>query len=265
MHMLLFIRFQFSMMLVCIECGLPVQSLYRAFNKEDIRLTSCANCHQVADKYIEWELQVVLIDLILQRPQAYRHILFNRSLSHRRTREVIKFLTVIMAFDAFDRWYLNAEPMKWPSAERVVESPVNVFTQWLLPHENQWTILATSIGETSVYIFSIFLFVRVYMNKEWGRGQYNAKTLLSAIVLSCFSKLGVLLYMVFDASGPHRLGIALLTFLSNMASIGVFIGKKNHASNPLLPVIVICTAQIARLLFACAVSRIEPSIHFSFI
>ena len=254
-------------MLVCIECGKPVPSLYREMTKEDIRLTTCAHCHQVADKYIEWELQIVMIDLILQRPQAYRHILFNRSRAQRRTREVFKFLTVILAFDSFDRWYLNAGPMKWPSAERVVESPVNVFTQWLLPHEHQWTILITSMGETFVYIFTIFLFVRIYMNKDWGRDQCNAKTLLSAIVLSCFSKLGVMLYMVFDATVPHRYGIALLTLLSNMASVGVFMSKRKSSreSYPMVPVLVICAAQLARLFFAFAMSYIEPSIHFSLI
>ena len=40
-------------------------------------------CHNVADKYIEYELLLVSIDLILLREQAYRHILFNRSLLNR--------------------------------------------------------------------------------------------------------------------------------------------------------------------------------------
>ena len=40
-------------------------------------------CHCVADKYIEYELLLVSIDLILLREQAYRHILFNRSLLNR--------------------------------------------------------------------------------------------------------------------------------------------------------------------------------------
>ncbi|OMO64177.1 Arv1 protein, partial [Corchorus capsularis] len=35
------------------------------------------NCKAVADEYIECELMIVLIDLILHKPKAYRHLLYN--------------------------------------------------------------------------------------------------------------------------------------------------------------------------------------------
>lgn len=35
-------------------------------------------CGQYADKYVEMEMVLVILDLILFRKQAYRHILFNR-------------------------------------------------------------------------------------------------------------------------------------------------------------------------------------------
>jgi lipid intermediate transporter len=250
-------------MVVCVECGSPVEALYKEVNREDIRLVSCTSCHHVADKYIEWEIQIVLIDLILQRPQAYRHILFNRSMTNRRTREVFKFLTVILAFDSFDRWYLNSNPMRWPSAETVLSSPVSVFTQWLLPHENQWSILMTAMGETSVYIATIFLLIRMYLFRVWGQKPYNSRTLLSAIVLSCYSKMGVMLYMVFDATVPHRFAIAIITLLSNIAAVGVFMGKKSPSA--IFPILVIGIALLARLGFAYAMSTVDPTIRFSII
>ncbi|RVW95413.1 hypothetical protein CK203_028637 [Vitis vinifera] len=37
----------------------------------------CENCKAVADEYIECESMIVLIDLILHKPKAYRHLLFN--------------------------------------------------------------------------------------------------------------------------------------------------------------------------------------------
>ena len=40
-------------------------------------------CHKVVDKYVEYELILVIIDVILHRPQAFRHVLYNRrSLTH---------------------------------------------------------------------------------------------------------------------------------------------------------------------------------------
>lgn len=67
--------------LTCLICP----SLSISFS---LRLSMCSShsqesCLQVADKYIEYELLLVSIDLILLREQAYRHILFNRSLLNR--------------------------------------------------------------------------------------------------------------------------------------------------------------------------------------
>lgn len=63
---------------ICVECGTEVDNLYVEFSLGNINLTRCANCKLVADKYIEYELILVVIDIILHRIQAYRHILFNR-------------------------------------------------------------------------------------------------------------------------------------------------------------------------------------------
>lgn len=36
------------------------------------------HCHSVADKYVELELVLIVIDLVLHNASVYRHILFNR-------------------------------------------------------------------------------------------------------------------------------------------------------------------------------------------
>ena len=40
----------------------------------------CINCFSVVDKYVEFEIIIIAIDVILHKIQAYRHILFNRNL-----------------------------------------------------------------------------------------------------------------------------------------------------------------------------------------
>ncbi|PUU78203.1 Arv1-like family-domain-containing protein [Tuber borchii] len=70
---------------ICIECSSPVQSLYTAYSSADdhslgrgVRLTQCPRCKRFADKYVEHDFVVLFIDLVLIKPQVYRHLLFNR-------------------------------------------------------------------------------------------------------------------------------------------------------------------------------------------
>ncbi|KAL9587016.1 MAG: hypothetical protein Q9212_000544 [Teloschistes hypoglaucus] len=44
----------------------------------DVRLTQCPRCKRFADKYVEHDYVVLFIDLMLVKPQVYRHLLFNR-------------------------------------------------------------------------------------------------------------------------------------------------------------------------------------------
>ncbi|KAL9100464.1 MAG: hypothetical protein Q9187_009361, partial [Circinaria calcarea] len=44
----------------------------------DVRLTQCPRCKRFADKYVEHDFVVLFIDLVLVKPQVYRHLLFNR-------------------------------------------------------------------------------------------------------------------------------------------------------------------------------------------
>lgn len=45
-------------------------------------------CDRLVDKYIELELVIIVLDLLLLRPQVYRHLLFNRMKYHDSTIDV---------------------------------------------------------------------------------------------------------------------------------------------------------------------------------
>lgn len=72
--------------MICIECGNPVQTLYTSYSPSNIRLTACPQCNKFADKYIEYDNVLIFIDLLLLRPQAYRHMVYN-TLSYDGARE----------------------------------------------------------------------------------------------------------------------------------------------------------------------------------
>ena len=60
------------------RCGLTVENLLVEYGERNCRLTRCSQCGQVADKYIECELLLVLLDVFLHRKPAFRHLMFNR-------------------------------------------------------------------------------------------------------------------------------------------------------------------------------------------
>ncbi|XP_058058182.1 protein ARV1 [Anopheles bellator] len=62
---------------VCINCGRPVSGLYRRISSTVLKIIECEKCNHPADKYIEFEVLIILIDLILLSKPAYRHILYN--------------------------------------------------------------------------------------------------------------------------------------------------------------------------------------------
>ncbi|CAN6458503.1 unnamed protein product [Victoria cruziana] len=61
----------------CIHCGFPVENLFIQYSPGNIRLMKCENCRSVADEYIECEIMILLIDLILHKSKAYHHLLNN--------------------------------------------------------------------------------------------------------------------------------------------------------------------------------------------
>lgn len=63
--------------MICIECGSPVKSLYTLYSEDNIHATRCTHCNKFADSYIECDNLLVIIDLILLRPGAIRHVVFN--------------------------------------------------------------------------------------------------------------------------------------------------------------------------------------------
>lgn len=70
---------------ICIHCRFPLPTLYTTYSRADdrslgkgVRLTQCPRCKRFADKYVEHDFVVLFIDLVLIKPQVYRHLLFNR-------------------------------------------------------------------------------------------------------------------------------------------------------------------------------------------
>jgi transcription elongation factor Elf1 len=62
----------------CIECSHPTPQIYVEYGKGNIRLMQCENCGKFCDKYVEFDLTILFIDMILLKATAYRHLVYNR-------------------------------------------------------------------------------------------------------------------------------------------------------------------------------------------
>ncbi|KAI9726580.1 MAG: sterol homeostasis protein [Chrysothrix sp. TS-e1954] len=98
---------------ICIECRFPVHQLYTSYSKADdrslgkgVRLTQCPRCRRFADKYVEHDLVVLFIDLVLIKPQVYRHVLFNRlgTEDDKFDPSIIRLGVLCLLFDVYLTW-----------------------------------------------------------------------------------------------------------------------------------------------------------------
>ncbi|KAJ5604598.1 Arv1 protein [Penicillium lagena] len=122
---------------ICIECSYPVSHLYSTYSRADdrslgkgVRLTQCPRCHRFADKYVEYDFVVLFIDLVLIKPQVYRHLLFNRlgRDDDKFDRSIIRLGILLLLFDVYLTW---ARLEKSPSLATTFVSRAPIVIQYL--------------------------------------------------------------------------------------------------------------------------------------
>ncbi|XP_076653124.1 ACAT-related protein required for viability 1 [Halictus rubicundus] len=66
----------------CVNCGAKIEELYRSYCPNVLKLLECDSCGHLADKYIEYDPAIILVDLVLLDKRAYRHLLYNCNLKY---------------------------------------------------------------------------------------------------------------------------------------------------------------------------------------
>ena len=83
---------------VCVECAKPVPSVVHAD-----RLTQCDSCGSFADKYVEYEPALIVLDMLLHRPSVYRHLLHNSTRLVSRG-ALLQLGCTLCLFDTYLKW-----------------------------------------------------------------------------------------------------------------------------------------------------------------
>ncbi|KAF2637613.1 hypothetical protein P280DRAFT_433512 [Massarina eburnea CBS 473.64] len=101
---------------ICIHCRYPIATLYTSYSKADdralgkgVRLTQCPRCKRFADKYVEHDFVVLFIDLVLIKPEVYRHLLGNRLGGVDKEdggfdRSIVRLGVLLLLFDVYLTW-----------------------------------------------------------------------------------------------------------------------------------------------------------------
>lgn len=99
---------------ICIHCSTTLPHLYTSYSKADdrtagkgVRLTQCAVCRQFADKYVEYDYILIFIDMVLLRPEVFRHLRYNRlerADSQLDTRSIVRLGFVVLLVMAYVVW-----------------------------------------------------------------------------------------------------------------------------------------------------------------
>ncbi|CAM1511117.1 Fc.00g086300.m01.CDS01 [Cosmosporella sp. VM-42] len=98
---------------ICIECRHPVKTLWTQYSGagdkasgHNIRLTVCRNCGHFCDKYVEHDFVVLFIDLVLIKPQVYRHLLHNTLMrdGDRLDPSIVRLGVLLLLFDVYLTW-----------------------------------------------------------------------------------------------------------------------------------------------------------------
>ncbi|KAF2714187.1 Arv1-like protein [Pleomassaria siparia CBS 279.74] len=130
---------------ICIECRYPVKTLYTEYSKADdqslgkgVRLTQCPRCKRFADKYVEHDFVVLFIDLVLIKPQVYRHLLFNRlgRDDDRFDRSILRLGVLLLLFDVY---------LTWARIEKLTLPPTSPY----LPASSSLSLLSSTLTSSS--------------------------------------------------------------------------------------------------------------------
>lgn len=125
--------------MICIECSNPVSSLYLKYSYSNITLTRCAHCGEPCDVYVEYDKVILAIDLILLKPQAFKHLIYNSIIDtsdlsgvlyHRIGcyRSLIRTSLLILLFEVYLNWAYEEKNAN--SRYSIVLDSENMFYQY---------------------------------------------------------------------------------------------------------------------------------------
>ncbi|KAF4092083.1 hypothetical protein AMELA_G00016850 [Ameiurus melas] len=156
----------------CIECNEEACELYRDYRNGIVKITICRSCAKPVDKYIEYDPVIILIDAILCKIQAFRHILFNTRINIHW-----KLCVFCLLCEAYLRW------------SRLQSSEVTGDPADIIRYAKEWDfygMFALASLELGVYCAGVLAVL--WCVRKLDGVSVDTSDLLKALLLSCYGK-----------------------------------------------------------------------------
>ncbi|OBZ89490.1 Protein arv1 [Choanephora cucurbitarum] len=203
-------------MSTCVECGQPVANLYTQYSKDNIRLTTCDRCNQFADKYVEHDFVIIFIDMLLHKPQVYRHLLFNRiskqdGVEVMSDPHVFRFAILLVLFEVYIKWF-RLEQYYTAYGTQFIQQPL--YYQYLY-------ILTLCIIEFIAFHCCVNMMTRLYLGKQENL-KHNYVSM--ALIISSFGKMLLILMVIWDYRQlEYAWLVNIIVLASNTEALSVYL------------------------------------------
>ncbi|KAI9891266.1 MAG: sterol homeostasis protein [Vezdaea aestivalis] len=182
-------------MKICVECAYPCQTLYTSYKIADdkalgrgVRLTNCQRCRRFADPYQSYDQTLIFINLVLMKPQVYRHLLFNRLGRDDDTFDpsIIRLAVLLLLFDVY---------LTWARIERLSSPPPNILSEQPIVLQYLF-FLFLCLTESLLFHLIIRLLARLLV------GNTRPNGVSTALFVSSCTKLFPILMVIWEYDIP---------------------------------------------------------------
>ncbi|GAB9472657.1 hypothetical protein Gpo141_00009830 [Globisporangium polare] len=251
---------------VCVECGAGVPLLVRDYGKGNVRLAICGACNEVADKYVEYENVLLFLEVMLLKPQVYRHILYNLP-SPMENRTILKMFVILVMLDMNVKAYL-------------VDRKEGVFFRSESMYQDTDAISGFRISQFSLHLVLLALLENVVyfasvlaliywdpFRRGWRQmllepeasapnsssmaltgGEVSVDVLTkygSTLCISSFGKMFALLTVIWEYHWTFIHMIGAVIFFSNVLGLQLFLGDGDPSTTRSMHVAVLVVAGLA--------------------
>lgn len=244
---------------MCIECAHPVTSLYTAYSSNNIRLTACPNCNKFADKYIEHDSVLIFIDLVLIKPQVYRHLAFNRlAISPHLHSTVRRIFLLITLFDVYLTWArVEKETLRGDVSDEVVETESQILQFSVL---GQYLFfLAYCVTETLVTHVVLRFFAKFFVSSQTtpdNNSKYDPNIVTIALLISSATKMFPMLMVIWTYDIPAAAkAIGWAVNVSTIEALNIVLMCGHLKAIALMGITVLTRRAVVRLLVRLWVGR----------
>lgn len=194
----------------CVGCGGRLKTLFVQYSPGNIRLMKCDKCKAVADPYIECEFMIILIDLILHKTRAYRHVLFNKlSMGSSVDKGILYRSTLIhIALDAFRISFSKGNRADGASS-RSIFSTISNCTE----------VIGDALLGNIIFMIMLLLGVRFILKLSFDIIRY--RDVLFAVIISSYFKLFLFTMMVWEFPSSVIFIVEMFVLSSNVVALRV--------------------------------------------